>query len=176
MNALVASLIDWAEAIRIYRSRGLRPTGECFYHALQFFARFDFAPGEVEQHRLVHGIVMNPLVDEPQPIAHAWVERDDITYEPVLLPDGHVAYAILSRHMLQTALRMTERRAYTFEEALANNARTNTFGPWEPRYFELCRPPNCKQCGDLLKLPLPVPATGLCSTCGDRTADRGAVE
>src|SRR4051812_46624940 len=122
------------------------PTHKCFDDAMEFCeerARAD-APGWREL-RLVHGIVLVPDGQPPdaeaQPgdrSAHAWVEDGDLCWDAGIINGHYVRYSV-ERDEFYRHHRVQQTTVYTMVEALIENRRTRSYGPWRPEYQALCR-------------------------------------
>jgi hypothetical protein len=115
----------------------IMPTHTCFDDALDTLVeliKYDDSSGD--DLRLVHALCAAP---DGHLYAHAWVEFDNARGETVCVFSGLVegeAMRFLSPgpdyyKSLQVSADVTK---YTSVEALAENARTNHYGPWIERY------------------------------------------
>jgi len=115
----------------------MKPSGTCFDDALDYFL---IVPVELrESHTVVHAICQR----FGELFAHAWVEYSDgarrYFFEGVRV-DGVKGYRCLTPTEHASRFIVVETTRYTFAEALAENARHDTFGPWIPRYLALTKP------------------------------------
>lgn len=129
------------------------PTHTCFDDALDYLAALrdrGYSLAELERQLwIMHGICLDPYND--QPIAHAWVQgaRSGATMQAGLLPSGVRRYYRLEDAEFTIIMRPQLVTRYKVSQALAENDRHNTFGPWLPQYLELCRGARCRHCGEL---------------------------
>lgn len=115
------------------------PTHSCFDDALDFIER------RIKQDRssgcrliLVHAIALAPEGSKQgQPFAHAWVEEGDLVWQDGIVNGNRVTYCTARDEYLRV-MRIQESTRYTVPQLLRENARTGTYGPWEPQYIALC--------------------------------------
>ena len=126
----------------------LLPTGHCFDDAAEFLEQLASAcPGEARQMRvyLVHGICIasTPKVAHAQAMpaghryAHGWVELDDAVIDSGLW-QGQRTYYRARRAEWYADRQVEVYTRYTLREALRQNLKHRTYGPWEKRYLALC--------------------------------------
>jgi len=118
----------------------LYPTHSCFDDALDYIgARALAHPELVDQTTLilVHGIALG---DDGHPYAHAWCEEDGECWDTALVdndPDQKISYAV-PRADFYAARRIQESSSYTIRQAMALNAVTGHYGPWNEKYRAIC--------------------------------------
>ena len=117
-------------------------TGSCFDDSLDFISERVAAQtgieGIIDCHkrlRLVHGICLPP---DGKPFSHGWVEEDGDCWM-IALVDGRLSVCLVARADFYEKLRIQESTAYTLNEVLDHNERTGHYGPWEDRYWNLCK-------------------------------------
>ena len=126
----------------------LRPTGQCFDDALEFFEIFDTAQLQVRHYlanamRIAHGIC---AVASGETFVHAWVEEsllgDDIdrrhwprevVWQATLCEAGRTFYAV-ERSWFYEAYHVRERQLYTLLDAAKLNVLSGHYGPWLTKY------------------------------------------
>lgn len=86
---------------------------------------------------VVHGLVWQ----HGRPSAHGWVEIGDVCifrgFKGKKRNPGHFATR-WEEYYSELVIRETTR--YTVAEALAENYRHQTYGPWVDRYLKYCKP------------------------------------
>ena len=120
----------------------LMPTRHCFDDALDLISTRIMADRSlIPELTLVHAVCVAPDGSGTR-YAHAWVEE--------VMPDGEVVCwdsALLESQLVYYAQplseyyprrRVQETTKYTVLEALAENYRSNHFGPWKDEYIALC--------------------------------------
>lgn len=114
----------------------LLPTGHCFDDALDLITERVNESGAavVDRLTLVHAIC---VATDGTRYAHAWVEEDGTAWDAAMLHGRRIYYAV-AREEFEAARRVEQTTRYTIAEALAENARTQTYGPWRPEYQALC--------------------------------------
>lgn len=120
----------------------LLPTHTCFDDALEYCEH------RVKQDRrlvrsnkltLVHGVLTVPEGPKRgQPFAHAWVEEGGRVWQDGFLEDGTRVTWSMDRKEFAEKLGLQKETRYTLLEALAENDRSGTYGPWLPEYQALC--------------------------------------
>lgn len=128
---------------------GILPTHTCFDDALDFIV-FCTTGNQALVHarwlKLVHAICLIPrgVAGEGEPWAHAWVEtthpnRLELVWQRgIRAMDGERVYVPRLREVFYKEVRPQDVTRYSPAEADRENARTLSFGPWVPRYRELC--------------------------------------
>lgn len=121
--------------------RAILPTARCFDDAIELLEYLSRAqPRLVVESRdlwLVHGICQSH--DEPSTsYAHAWVEMADQCFEAGILEGRRLFYAV-PHERYYAARRVLQATAYSMLSVMAENERTNNYGPWQPEYSALCR-------------------------------------
>lgn len=112
----------------------LAPTHTCFDDALDFVEMVAKNPRTiVEDYVIVHAICRAP---DGNAFAHAWVEHRNRVFHGCMF-DGERCYLEMLRTQFQLAYRPLDATRYGIEAALAHNARSGHYGPWEPRYRDL---------------------------------------
>jgi hypothetical protein len=116
------------------------PTHTCFDDALDYLAhRLKQNRRDAKRLVLVHGILLAPEgAKKDQPFAHAWVEESDRVWQDGLLEDGRRVTWAMSVAEFREKMRPQKETRYTVREAVAENLRTNHFGPWVEEYRALC--------------------------------------
>jgi hypothetical protein len=111
------------------------PTHTCFDDAMEGLAAFALAcPDEIHQVSLIHALCLLP---NGEPYAHAWLEHeDDCLYTAIIR--GERQNLATPKNRFYRQYRVQEITRYTFPEAIAENHRSNHFGPWKPEYRTLC--------------------------------------
>jgi hypothetical protein len=113
----------------------LFPTHSCFDDALDLIdAWVTDDPAEYHRLILVHGICSMP---GGEPYAHAWVEREDQCIFVGAL-NGQRQTMMVETVFFYLKFEVGETTRYTVAEAVAENARSNHYGPWKPEYIALC--------------------------------------
>ena len=113
------------------------PTHSCFDDALEYLeaiCRAGAAPDAIKSHTIVHGVCRAP---DGEVFAHAWLEVGADVIQGGIL-DGERGYFTMSSAEFRKALPVVDETRYTVLEALEENRRTRTYGPWVERYRELC--------------------------------------
>jgi len=149
----------------------LFPTHSCFDDAMDLIEAWVTAePPEYHRLVLVHGICSMP---DGEPYAHAWVERGDECFFMGVL-NGQRQAMRAEKGVFYPKFEVGETTRYTVAEAIAENARSNHYGPWRPEYVALC--------GTRLRdsyLLTKDPETGLagifCQQCGRISYNQGDV-
>jgi hypothetical protein len=114
------------------------PTHKCFDDALDVVARWAREHVELSTVTVVHAICLAPEGPEAgTPFAHAWVERDGRVWQLGRIDDAIVLWAADAAEYRAAMRPITEAR-YTVVEALAENRRSGTYGPWRPEIKALC--------------------------------------
>jgi hypothetical protein len=111
------------------------PTHTCFDDALDLIEAIVIENRrEFKKLKLAHGICLMP---DGEPYAHAWVEREGVCLfvgiidgKRLTLAADHVEYYI--------DMKVQEVTHYTVAQAMAENKRSNHYGPWKPEYAALC--------------------------------------
>ncbi len=114
------------------------PTQHCFDDAMDFLeqiAREGATREEVNQYTLVHAICLHP--QDGHRFAHAWLERDGKVIDSGILNGDQIYYEVDQAHHY-AKLRVQESKKYSMLEALTENHKHMTFGPWEQRFLDLC--------------------------------------
>ena len=117
----------------------IHPTHTCFDDALDFLADLSKnfpAALYFERYRLVHAICTMP---DGQPYAHAWVETYAGTAHFFGILKGERVRVTVDAAEYRQELKMQHVTEYTPEEAWEENRKSENFGPWIPRYRELCK-------------------------------------
>jgi hypothetical protein len=124
------------------------PTHRCFDDAIEYCeeqARAD-APGWRDL-ILVHAIILVPEENPPgsdavpgERAVHAWVEDGDLVWDAGVLEDGRRVRFSVERAEYYAHYRVQETTRYTMLEALIENQRSRSYGPWRSEYQALCRP------------------------------------
>lgn len=120
------------------------PTHTCFTDALALLverARRDPALAKKRRLLLVHGVLLIPEghPEGGEPYAHAWVLQAGQCWFTGILDGARIRYAV-PRDLYYHGARLQEFTAYTVRQALYENHRSNHYGPWIPRYRDLCAP------------------------------------
>lgn len=126
----------------------IRPTNTCFDDALDFVEHvarsLQLSPAE-QRRRLdclvvVHGVCLSPV--DNGPYAHAWVEETDeggtVVWQAGIVRGLRMFYSLEVDDFVANA-RPQDMTRYTVGEAIQLNHQTDHYGPWEPRYVDLCR-------------------------------------
>jgi hypothetical protein len=114
------------------------PTHTCFDDALELLERaIKGNPGAAQSDELkvVHAICVNPWGED---YAHAWVESNGTHCWWVGILNGKRHDMVAERAEFYTELRVKETTKYTPIQAVSLNHQYGTYGPWEPRYLDLC--------------------------------------
>lgn len=122
----------------------MRPTGRCFDDALDFFTETQVPRHLWDYFHVVHGICLNPLTNER--LSHGWVERTlggriDVI-QAALVNDGFSEFKIffaIPQVAFVAKMRPQRVTRYTLQEAAAENAKSDHFGPWDEEYIALTR-------------------------------------
>ena len=120
----------------------IQPTHEAFDDALDYLAVLVEADRTLVDSGslfLVHAIALVP--DGPnagKPFSHAWVELGEKVCLGGLLDGVRVFYSVPLAEFYEK-MRVQESTRYTVREAVAENYRTNHYGPWLEKYRALCR-------------------------------------
>lgn len=124
----------------------LLPTHTCFDDSLDLIEELVRAGNvAVEEITLAHGICVMPTPDVHH-YAHAWVEvgpqgeRSECVCMFKLIVSGKPAVFATPLEEFYRDMRVIESTTYTVAEALAENKRTEMYGPWKEEYLALCRP------------------------------------
>lgn len=142
-------------SLELEEGSSIRPTGTCFDDALDFITeclKTEDRLARLETLVLVHAIAIIPPsgVNAGERFAHAWVEAEDDSGEPVVWQSGLVmvregesyveakAYYSAERQSVYETLRVERTWRYSLHEAREANQRHVTYGPWEPELLELC--------------------------------------
>jgi len=117
-------------------------TGSCFDDALDHITdilKAQTGPAGIdacrEKLRLVHGICLNPA---GEPYSHAWAEEDGDCWLIGFVGEAKIA-GLAPRADFYEKLMVQESTAYTLNEVWEHNRRTGHYGPWEDRYWDLCK-------------------------------------
>lgn len=128
----------------------IRPTRTCFDDALEYLSdagkkvfmetgSHEATQAALDELRLVHGICRAP---DGHRYAHAWVEKANEVWQAGIVSGGeHDGKRIeywCERSSFYETVGVIETTVYTAVGACLENVRTGHFGPWEPRYQELC--------------------------------------
>lgn len=117
------------------------PTHKCFDDALgllEELAKMRHPAIQDGTLILVHGICTHP--EDGSLYAHAWVEDRQHGYgiwKGIL--QGKAEYFAADLKEFRDSLGITEQTEYTPLQAVAENHRTGTYGPWIEKYLSLCR-------------------------------------
>lgn len=121
-------------------SPSLMPTGSCFDDALEYLEHLSRSnPQMLVEHQalwLVHGLCRARNA-EGTIYAHGWVELDGHCIEAGLLYGNRIYYGVRTdryyakRNVIQAT-------AYRMVDVLAENERTNNYGPWQQEYLDHC--------------------------------------
>lgn len=114
------------------------PTHHCFDDALDFIEELAKQNNPmIHRMRVVHAICLAP--DDHQ-YAHAWVEQDEkfVIFAGIL--DGKKEWFGAEVGEYYAEHRVQETTKYKPREAVAENWKHNTYGPWIERYKNLCAP------------------------------------
>lgn len=126
------------------------PTHSCFDDSLEFIGMHLAEPDMASWVRahivLCHGLCRRPkdvrFIGEGDVFAHAWLERldtDEVMVVQAGVVNGRKVYYSMTRAEFETVLRPIEVTRYTVDEALAENRRTMSYGPWKAAYLAKCR-------------------------------------
>jgi hypothetical protein len=116
----------------------LHPTHHCFDDALDYISlRVTEEPSLVRDTGLVlvHGIGQS---DRGDAYAHAWVEEGALCWDAALLDSGERVFYAVDHAEFYAARRLQQTTRYTCRQALRENLRTGTYGPWRAEYQALC--------------------------------------
>lgn len=112
------------------------PTQSCFDDAIDFLHE-TFKANKLESilmnYRLCHGIC-----NFSDPYSHAWVEVMDKVWDCGIY-QNEKCYFEMPKDFFYRHFRITDVTRYTVEEMIAQNTKFEHYGPWEKRYFELCK-------------------------------------
>jgi len=118
-------------------SREILPTHHCFDDALELLAILYCSRFRYYSLRLVHAICKAP--DGSGAYAHAYVsDVESGESQFVGLIEGQKVIVMVSTDEYEAGLEIIEATRYTVEEALAENLRSENYGPWIERYRALC--------------------------------------
>jgi hypothetical protein len=115
------------------------PTHRCFDDAIEFLEDIIKNKKELDESRLlvVHSICLMP---DGQPYAHAWVEdpkTNSCIFKGTL--KRKALYFQADRQEFYEQYKVQETTKYTVKQACLENLRTNSYGPWLPKYIALTK-------------------------------------
>lgn len=120
------------------------PTGRCFDHALDEFQRLILEKRERRwnnEYRLAHGILIHDETGERY--SHAWLETSESCFDFGIVLDGEHKGELccfeVEKPEYYRGRQVVEATIYTWDEATRWNMLMNNFGPWLPKYRELCK-------------------------------------
>lgn len=114
------------------------PTHHCFDDALDFLEELSKQKNPmIHRIRVVHAICLAPDGNE---YAHAWVEQDGKFVIFAGMVDGEKQWFAGEVGEYYAEHKVQETVKYTPREALAENLKHETYGPWVDRYKALCAP------------------------------------
>lgn len=118
------------------------PTHTCFDDAIEFIELLIKENPDLKEDikaniLIVHSICLMP---DGRPYAHAWVEdkKDDTSIFRGII-DGEATYLIAPRTEYYERFRVQETTKYTLYQALEENRKSNTYGPWKEKYRKLTK-------------------------------------
>lgn len=118
----------------------IRPTHHCFDDALDFIEELAKQRNPMVQGdrlKVVHAICLAPDGHE---YAHAWVEQDAKYVIFAGIMEGEKEWFAAEVGEYYAEHKVQETTKYTPKEALAENWKHETYGPWVERYKALCAP------------------------------------
>lgn len=121
----------------------LMPTKHCFDDALDLIStRVLTDRADLFRLTLVHAICLAPNGSGIR-YAHAWVEEpmpggEVVCWDSALLDGEQLVYYSVAIAEYYPHRLVQETTKYTVLEALAENYRSNHFGPWKDEYVTLC--------------------------------------
>jgi hypothetical protein len=120
------------------------PTGKCFDNALDEFQRLvkeDKKRQWTNEYVMAHGILIHE--DTGERYAHAWLEANSSCFDFGIVLDGEHAGEFCCYEVEKTdyyrGRQVVDVTFYTWNDAKRWNMLTNHFGPWLPKYRELCK-------------------------------------
>lgn len=118
----------------------LRPTHQCYNDALELICEWIRLEPDLPYENpptvwLVHGICTDS--EKGFPYAHAWVERDGMTYTGALDENGIRVYVEVPREQYIKIFGVTEANAYSIKRAWEENKKHGHYGPWTPEHIAL---------------------------------------
>lgn len=118
----------------------IMPTHSCFDDAIDFIAwRVKEDPSARDRLILVHAICLAPEgPKKDSPFAHAWVLAGDRAYQDGFIDGQRITYSC-DAAALEQSLRIQAATRYTVDQAMEENRRSGTYGPWKPEYIALAR-------------------------------------
>lgn len=125
-------------------SKTIYPTLTCFDDALELMHDIlKFAQGwapEDRTHLLLNLYLVHAIVKaSDRETAHAWVEHDgyDQVFIVGLIEENRVAFTGPRKDYYRVH-NVIDKFRYTYSEAVQENRRTGTYGPWIPELDALC--------------------------------------
>lgn len=120
------------------------PTGKCFDHALDEFQRLvkeDSKRKWNNEYLLAHGILTH---ESGKLYSHAWLEHKGLECVDfgIMLEGkykGKLCMFTVDKPEYYRGHNVVDVTLYTWDEAWRWNVIMNNFGPWLPKYRELCR-------------------------------------
>jgi hypothetical protein len=116
----------------------LYPTFSCFDDAMHYIEYVLKAAPEMDNIFVVHAIGI-AHDEEGRRYSHAWVEDHNVgvaIYAGFL--QGVKVYLCSPLNEYYSKFKFIETTKYTPMEAVNNNLKHGSFGPWEPKYVALC--------------------------------------
>lgn len=114
------------------------PTQSCFDDAVEVTKAILTAHPDAlrtDEFLIVHGVVAPYGKD----FSHAWIEatkQDRVIFIGVIKGERQILSA--ERQEYYDEIKVKETTKYTFMQAYEEEKRTGEFGPWVPKYRELC--------------------------------------
>lgn len=156
------------------------PTNTCFDDTLDFIDALYFSGVPKQALRnlfVVHAICLWPG-HQPgtehragERFAHGWIERGKFVIQCGIIDEERRWYA-LERESFYQHMRVQRMTRYSTEEALRENFRTNSYGPWLPEYLALCKGgvmanemARCVNCGKFGEISMTAAAAWMCEGC-----------
>lgn len=113
------------------------PTNTCFDDSMELL-EYSTTPNNDKINPntllLVHGIMISVTNVE---YSHGWIEDDGYCWDAGIVLDEKIYYRT-PMLLYYEKRKVKETTKYTLEEALAENLKYETFGPWVQKYRDLC--------------------------------------
>ena len=116
----------------------LNPTHECFTDTLE---HLEHLIKESKQHafsdkyKVCHGIIAPDGIE----FSHAWLEEDskNVWFSAIL--EGEKVYASCDLDEYYLESKVKEVTKYTPRQVCQENLKSGHYGPWEKKYWNMCR-------------------------------------
>lgn len=131
-------------------STSILPTQSCFDDCLDFIENLlnsqpDASEKILMRYRVVHGIYQVTDLDNDfhtggKPFAHGWVLdlKDKLAIQDGYLDGERITYGI-GLDEFYKLFKLHEETRYSLLEVYKLNKKHNNYGPWEPKYLNLCQ-------------------------------------